>query len=701
MKSNMKTCIIAEKPSVARDIARIIGANHKEDGFIEGNGYLVTWAFGHLITLAMPEQYGYSTYQEDELPIIPQPFQLVVRQIRKGKDFEDDPIALKQLKIIRSCFEKSDQIIVATDAGREGELIFRYIYSYLDCSKPFQRLWISSLTDKAIRDGFEKLKAGREYDALYLAGKARSEADWLVGINASRALSIAQRGAYSLGRVQTPTLAMVCRRFLEHQGFSSVPFWRLHAFVRKDDISLQTICTEDFATEEKAQISLTSLSNQSSLTITSISRKTSDITPPLLYDLTALQKEANRKLGFSADKTLSLAQSLYEKKVTTYPRTGSRYISQDVFEEVDGLLQKLNSSLPHPLNPHSVDDSKVTDHHALLPTGEGNTQGLSSDEAAIYQMICIRFVEAFAPNAQEERMQIELTDGTHLFVWRGKQILSQGWKAYTPQGEKSKADESDEEKEEVLVQLPCLQEGDNLQLEHRAITQHKTKPKPLFTEATLLSAMENAGREIEDTDTRKAISDCGIGTPATRASIIETLLLRDFIRREKKTIIPTEKGLSVYGIVKDQRIANAEMTGNWELALSAIEAGKASVEDFSARIKDYTAEICRELLALQIAQSQYPTYRCPMCGKDAVGIFSKVAKCKSEGCTFHVFREICGIALSEAQMKDLLKTKRTTLIKGFQSKAGKKFNAHLILRGDGSTAFEFDNSSSKPKGRSK
>ena len=697
----MKTCIIAEKPSVARDIARIIGANHKEDGFIEGNGYLVTWAFGHLITLAMPEQYGYSTYQEEELPIIPQPFQLVVRQIRKGKDFEDDPVALKQLKIIRSCFEKSDQIIVATDAGREGELIFRYIYSYLDCSKPFQRLWISSLTDKAIRDGFEKLKAGREYDALFLAGKARSEADWLVGINASRALSIAQRGAYSLGRVQTPTLAMVCRRFLEHQGFSSVPFWRLHAFVRKDDISLQTICTEDFATEEKAQISLTSLSNQSSLNITSVSRKTSDITPPLLYDLTALQKEANRKLGFSADKTLSLAQSLYEKKVTTYPRTGSRYISQDVFEEVDSLLQKLNSSLPHPLNAHSVDDSKVTDHHALLPTGEGNTQGLSSDEVAIYQMICIRFVEAFAPNAQEERMQIELTDGTHRFVWRGKQILSQGWKAYTPQGEKSKADESDEEKEEVLVQLPCLQEGDNLKLERRAITQHKTKPKPLFTEATLLSAMENAGREIEDTDTRKAISDCGIGTPATRASIIETLLLRDFIRREKKTIIPTEKGLSVYGIVKDQRIANAEMTGNWELALSAIEAGKASVEDFSTRIKDYTAEICRELLALQIARSKYPSYSCPMCGKDTVGIFSKVAKCKSEGCDFHVFREICGITLTEAQMKDLLTTKRTTLIKGFQSKAGKKFNAHLILRGDGSTAFEFDNSSSKPKGRSK
>jgi DNA topoisomerase III len=695
----MTTCIIAEKPSVARDIARIVGANRREDGFLEGADYLVTWAFGHLITLSMPEQYGYGAYKAEELPIVPQPFQLMVRQIRKGKDFEDDPTALKQLKIIRSCFEKSDQIIVATDAGREGELIFRYIYGYLGCQKPFRRLWISSLTDKAIREGLAQLKAGSAYDALYLAGKARSEADWLVGINASRALSIARRGAYSLGRVQTPTLAMICRRYLEHQGFSSVPFWRLQAIVQKDGVLFQTTCAEDFATEGEAQTAFATLSRQSSLIATSVSRKVAAMPPPLLYDLTTLQKEANRQLGYSADKTLSLAQSLYEKKVTTYPRTGSRYISQDVFEEVDSLLQKLGTSLPHPLNPHSVDDSKVTDHHALLPTGEGNAQTLSSDEAAIYQMICARFVAAFAPNAQEERMQVELTDGTHRFVWRGKQILSQGWKAYTSQGEKTQSDESEETKEELLAELPNVQEGENLPLDHGTITQHKTKPKPLFTEATLLSAMENAGREIADTDTRKAISDCGIGTPATRAGIIETLLLRDFIRREKKTLLPTEKGLSVYGIVKDQRIANAEMTGNWELALSAIEAGKASAEDFSTRIKDYTAEICRELLALQIVQPQYPTYSCPVCGKDTVGIFPKVAKCKSEGCDFHVFREICGVTLTEAQTKDLLTTKRTTLIKGFQNKAGKKFNAHLVLRGDGSTAFEFDNTTSKPKGR--
>ena len=316
----MITCIIAEKPSVARDIARIVGANHKEDGFIQGSGYLVTWAFGHLITLAMPEQYGFGAYKAEELPILPQPFQLVVRQIRKGKDVSDDPTTLKQLKIIRTCFERCDEIIVATDAGREGELIFRYIYAYLQCRKPFKRLWISSLTDKAIREGLAELKRGSDYDALYLAGKARSEADWLVGINASRALSIARRGAYSLGRVQTPTLAMLCRRFLENKAFFSVPFWRLQAFAEKAGILLKAICTEDFKSEEEAQTALAQLSRQPSLSVASVGRKVADTLPPLLYDLTALQKEANRKLGFSADKTLSIAQALYEKKLTTYPR---------------------------------------------------------------------------------------------------------------------------------------------------------------------------------------------------------------------------------------------------------------------------------------------------------------------------------------------------------------------------------------------
>ena len=358
----MKTCIIAEKPSVARDIARIVGANSKQDGYMEGNGYLVTWAMGHLIALAMPEAYGFSAYKAEDLPIRPNPFQLVVRQLRKNKEYVSDPAALKQLKVIRSCFDKADRIIVATDAGREGELIFRYIYQYLDCKKTFERLWISSLTDKAIREGLANLKPGSSYDNLYYSAKARSEADWLVGINASRALSIARKGGYSLGRVQTPTLAMVYRRYIENRDFSSVPYWKISVLTEKEGVSLKAIGSADYESEASAQTALALLRSQSQLKVESVARKVTHTSPPLLYDLTALQKDANRRQGFSADKTLSIAQSLYEKKITTYPRTGSRYISEDVFEEVLVLLHKIGKTLSNPLNRHSVDNTKFTDH---------------------------------------------------------------------------------------------------------------------------------------------------------------------------------------------------------------------------------------------------------------------------------------------------------------------------------------------------
>ena len=316
----MTTCIIAEKPSVARDIARIVGANSKQDGYMEGCGYLVTWAMGHLIVLAMPETYGFSAYKAEDLPIRPNPFQLVVRQVRKDKKYVSDPAALKQLKVIRSCFDKADRIIVATDAGREGELIFRYIYQHLNCHKPFDRLWISSLTDKAIREGLSNLKPGIHYDNLYHSAKARSEADWLVGINASRALSIARKGGYSLGRVQTPTLAMVCRRYIENRDFSSVPYWKLSVLTEIEGLSLKAIGSADYESEASAQTALAALRSQSQLTVESVVRKVAGTPPPLLYDLTALQKDANKRHGFSADKTLSIAQSLYEKKITTYPR---------------------------------------------------------------------------------------------------------------------------------------------------------------------------------------------------------------------------------------------------------------------------------------------------------------------------------------------------------------------------------------------
>ena len=695
----MTTCIIAEKPSVARDIARIVGANSKQDGYMECNSYLVTWAMGHLIALAMPEAYGFSAYKAEDLPIRPNPFQLVVRQVRKDKEYVSDPAALKQLKVIRSCFDKADRIIVATDAGREGELIFRYIYQHLGCRKPFDRLWISSLTDKAIREGLSNLKPGSCYDNLYHSAKARSEADWLVGINASRALSIARKGGYSLGRVQTPTLAMVCRRYIENRDFSSVPFWKLSVLTEKEGLSLKAIGCKDYENEALAQTALATLRSQSQLTVESVVRKVAGTPPPLLYDLTALQKDANRRHGFSADKTLSIAQSLYEKKITTYPRTGSRYISEDVFEEVPALLRKIRETLLTPLNRHSVDNAKVTDHHAIIPTGE-TPSGLSADETTIYQMVVNRFIEAFSPNSEEERIQVRFTDGTNIFTWKACRQISLGWKVVQKeQVTDAEKKEKENDNEQVLPSLPDLTEGEVLSLVSAEIIEHKTKPKPLYTEATLLSAMENAGKEVKEDDKRKAMAECGIGTPATRANIIETLILRDYIRRDKKSIIPTEKGLAVYEIVKDKKIANAEMTGSWELALAAIEAGKMPSDKFSQGINSYVETICEELLSLSSEQKSYPVYLCPKCGQQSVGIYAKVAKCRYETCGFHVFREVCGIHLSEDNIRDLISSGRTPILKGLTSKAGKKFNARLVLGEGYTTSFEFENKKGKQRGR--
>ena len=693
----MTTCIIAEKPSVARDIARIVGAKSKQEGYMEGSDYVVTWAMGHLIALAMPETYGFSTYKAEDLPIRPNPFQLVVRQVRRDKEYVSDPAALKQLKVIRSCFDKADRIIVATDAGREGELIFRYIYSYLNCHKPFDRLWISSLTDKAICEGLSNLKPGNCYDNLYHSAKARSEADWLVGINASRALSIARKGGYSLGRVQTPTLAMVCRRYIENRDFSSVPYWKLSVLTEKEDLSLKTVGCKDYESEASAQTALAALRSQSQLTVETVVRKVAGTPPPLLYDLTALQKDANRHHGFSADKTLSIAQSLYEKKITTYPRTGSRYISEDVFEEVPALLRKIGKTLSNPLNRHSVDNAKITDHHAIIPTGE-TPSGLSTDEITIYQMVVNRFIEAFYPDSEEERMQVRFTDGTNTFTWKACRQISLGWKA-VQKGKEVEAEKKEDSDEQILSSLPNLTEGEVLSLVNADITEHKTKPKPLYTEATLLSAMENAGKEVKEDDKRKAMAECGIGTPATRANIIEMLILRDYIRRDKKAIIPTEKGLAVYEIVKDKKIANAEMTGSWELALAAIEAGKMPSERFSQGINSYVGTICEELLSLSSDQKSYPVYRCPKCGQKSVGIYAKVVKCRHETCGFHVFRDVCGIHLSEDNIRDLISSGRTPILKGLTSKAGKKFNARLVLGEDYTTSFEFENKKGKQRGR--
>ena len=346
-----------------------------------------------------------------------------------------------------------------------------------------------------------------------------------------------------------------------------------------------------------------------------------------------------------------------------------------------------------------MDNAKITDHHAIIPTGE-TPSGLSADEATVYQMVVNRFVEAFSPNSEEERMLVRFTDCTNTFTWKACRQISLGWKAVQKElvtdAEKKETENDDEL---VLPSLPDLTEGEVLSLVSAEITEHKTKPKPLYTEATLLSAMENAGKEVEDAESKKAMAACGIGTPATRANIIETLILRDYIRRDKKAIIPTEKGLAVYEIVKDKKIANAEMTGAWELALAAIEAGKMPSDKFSQGINSYVGTICEELLSLSSEQKSYPVYRCPKCGQQSVGIYAKVAKCRHETCGFHVFREVCGIHLSEDNIRDLISSGRTPILKGLTSKAGKKFNVRLVLGEDYITSFEFENKKGKQRGR--
>ncbi|WP_041992809.1 DNA topoisomerase, partial [Capnocytophaga cynodegmi] len=538
--------VIAEKPSVARDIATILGATQKNDGNISGNGYIVTWAFGHLVGLAMPDAYGIENFRRENLPILPQLFQLIPRQVKTDKGYKPDTGTVKQLKIIKEIFDQCDKIIVATDAGREGELIFRYIYQYLECRKPFVRLWISSLTDKAIRDGLQNLKDGTMYDNLFRSAKARSEADWLIGINASQALSIAAgRGTYSLGRVQTPTLAMICYRYLENKNFVPQKYWQLKLQTGKDNIDFSALSEEKFDNQQPAIDKLQIIKDSGQVQVKSVECKEVNQEPPLLYDLTTLQKEANTKLNFSADKTLSIAQKLYEGKLISYPRTGSRYISQDIFEEIPerislletydrfaGYAKSMNGSN---LNRRSVDDKKVTDHHALIIT-ENKPGSLQADEQAIYELVAGRMLEAFSEKCVKEVTSISLTSGESIFAVKGTVIKSAGWRAVF---------NVQEEGEEITV-LPALKEGENLSLSDIELLEKQTKPKPLHTESSLLSAMENAGKELEDAEMKASMKDSGIGTPATRAAIIETLFTRQYIIREKKALVPTEKGLAGY-----------------------------------------------------------------------------------------------------------------------------------------------------------
>ena len=691
----MKT-IIAEKPSVAREIARIVGATKREEGYFEGGGYAVTWAFGHLVQLAMPDGYGIRGFVRDNLPVIPDTFTLVPRQVKTEKGYKPDSGVVAQIKTVARLFKESEQIIVATDAGREGELIFRYLYHYTGCTTPFVRLWISSLTDKAIREGLRNLEAGGKYDNLYLAAKARSESDWLVGINGTQALSIAAgHGTYSIGRVQTPTLAMVCARYWENRRFTPEAFWQLHiATDGCDEGTVKFSSSEKWKEKEPATELYNKVKSAGTATVTKAERKEKTEETPLLYDLTTLQKEANAKHGFTAEQTLEIAQ-----KLITYPRTGSRYIPEDVFAEIPKLLAFIGA-LPEwkgKVQPkcvptrRSVDGGKVTDHHALLVTGE-KPLFLSKEDSTVYQMVAGRMIEAFSEKCVKDTATVTAECAGVEFTVKGSVIRQAGWRAVY----------SVEDKEETSI--PDWREGDTLTLKGCSITEGKTKPKPLHTEATLLSAMETAGKDIEDDALRQALKDCGIGTPATRAAIIETLFKRGYMERCKKSLVPTEKGLALYSVVKTMRIADVTMTGEWEKNLARIERGEMPAETFRREIEAYTREITSELLSCdKLFARRDSGCKCPKCGTGSMQFYGKVVRCDNAECGLPVFRLKANRTLSDDEIKDLLTDGHTKLLKGFKSKQGKSFDAIVAIDGDYNTTFVFPerNTSRKFSGRKK
>lgn len=692
--------VIAEKPSVARDLARVMGAKEVKDGYISGNGYAFTYAFGHLVQLCTPQAYGYHNWAISNLPIIPKQFELEVKKVKRDGKQIDDAGALKQLNTIKALLGQAEEIIVATDAGREGELIFRNIYYYLNSKVPFKRLWISSQTDKAIKEGFANLKEGIEYDSLYMSARSRSESDWLIGINATQALTLAagNRGLLSLGRVQTPTLAMICSRYLENKDFKPQAFYKIQAGFEKEGIQFKAtsnkIDKKDIAEETIARMQV-----GMNATVKNVEAKETKEQPPLLFDLTSLQQDANKKYGYSADQTLSIAQTLYEKKVITYPRTGSRYIGEDVFEKIEELFQHLANTAQESiavisknligakLNKRSVDDKKVTDHHALLVTDE-KPGPMPMDQQNIYNMIAKRMVESFSDVCLKDITTVVIDAAGVELIAKGTVIRQYGWRLSADQVELPDEDKNNDDQDNENAQLPKLSVEEILEVLTLELAERFTKARPIHTEASLLKAMETSGKEIEDDEMRQAMKDCGLGTPATRAATIETLFQRDYIKRDKKKLIPTEKGLSVYYLVKDRSIAKVTLTGKWEQKLEEMRANKVSYDVFMKHIKDYTEKITKELLQLRIAIAheelkplQKGKIKCPKCKQGQIQLYDKVAQCDhyARGCDFKIWRTLNGVFLDEKEMKNLLEKGKTSVLQGIRNQDGQTVAAPLIF----------------------
>ena len=712
--------IITEKPSVAREIADVLNIKSKHDGYLSNLEYAITWAFGHLIELCPPEVYGWKEWTKENLPMLPKPFKIqpAQRWDATNKQFVKDMGIQKQLSVIDDLFSECSEIIVATDAGREGELIFRLIYQHLHCTKPFKRLWVSSLAKKAIEQGFRELKNGSAYDNLYQSARCRSEADWLVGMNASRALTIgaAFLSRFSLGRVQTPTLAILCNRYNENKNFVPEPFYNFRITLEKQGQRF-TAASENYTNKETAVTAFSVVQKAEKAIVTSVEKKDKTENAPLLYDLTTLQRDANKYYEFSADDTLKLAQSLYEKKLITYPRTGSSYISEDIFEKIPELLEvaqkdrtfgTLAADLKNKtLNKRSVDGDKVTDHHAILIT-ENYAENLGEKENKIYQLILCRMIEAFSAPCIKAVTTIKLDCSGEQFKVFGSAIKDGcwGWRTVKQVAKIKEVEENDSEEETQL--FPKLIPHETIQKVSAEFLSKMTRPKPLHTEGSLLLAMETCGKDIEEETVREALKECGLGTPATRAGIIETLIKRNYIERQKKYLIPTPKGLAVYSLLKDKTIASAELTGIWENRLEQISRGKQDPELFMKDIYDYTKLITVDVMKIggslkgtDLSETNIAGIKCPKCKKGELRKAEKNYYCSNypkkngdgiptQGCTFTIWTLVAGKKITENTVRQIAEKGKSSLVKGFKSKAGKDFSAFLILKEDWQIGFEFE-----------
>lgn len=607
-----KILVIAEKPSVGRDIARVLGCGQRAEGYLAGGEYLVSWAVGHLAQLAAPEEYdpALKKWTFDTLPIIPAEMRLVAA-----------PGGKQQLAVLKKLMNSRevDSLICATDSGREGELIFRYIYQLAGCKKPFQRLWVSSMTDKAIKDGFAALRPGADYDLLFASARCRSEADWLVGINASRAYTLKYGALLSIGRVQTPTLAIIVDRAAEIAAFKPEEYWEVKADFAGENAAYwglwQNKAGQSRLQDKEQAAGLAAKVKGAPSRVLEVEREEKSQPPPLLYDLTELQRDCNKRYGFSAQKTLDLAQSLYEtRKLLTYPRTDSRYLSDDLLPRLAGRVKNLAAlpqfaeaaapfmaagGLPRP-GKRVVDNSKVTDHHAIIPTeGRLRVDNLTPDEWRVFRLVALRFLAVFYPAHRYAVTRVITEAAGESFISKGQEELQAGWTALYNRLKAEERQEKPAKKTKAAPreeqELPNLSVGQRGCVQQAKAEQKKTQPPKPYTEAGLLSAMENAGRFVEDEALKEQLKESGLGTPATRAAIIERLLAVGYIKRQGKALAPTEKGEKLVAVAPPE-LKSAETTGKWEKGLSAIAGGRMSTEVFMASIRryvDFLVKDCR------------------------------------------------------------------------------------------------------------